>query len=306
MSSRPPVIELKNVSKTLGTKQVLKSVSLSVPPNSVFAFLGNNGEGKSTTIRIITGLISADSGIVNVLGKRLPNDSLVIRQSIGCIVDSPALYSQLSAEEFLSIGCLLKRLNKSEIDRALEVVSLKDSKLERIAHYSLGMKQRLALAFALLGKPQLLILDEPTNGLDPNGMREIRELIKQLPSAIDCTVFVSSHLLDEVEKMATHVALLKQGKVIYQNSLRALSESNRGNLTLEISCTKTVEKVLEPMKLSINNLTNNTLVIENIDKNRVATVNKVLMESGIDLLQSIYNKPSLEQWFLSENELQGQ
>lgn len=293
------VIELSNVKKKLGSNQVLEDVNLQVPKNSVFAFLGNNGEGKSTTIRILTGLIKADSGEVKVLGQCMPQESIEVRKNIGCIVDSPALYPQLNATEFLKIGCYLKKLNLKEIDSVLEIVDLKNAKLEKIAHYSLGMKQRLALAMALLGKPKLLILDEPTNGLDPHGMQEIRELIKAIPSRLGCTVFVSSHLLDEVEKMASHVALLSGGEVRSQAELKTITENQCGQLILEVDDNKHARQILVDNDLKPDISQDDRIIVNIEDKTRIAALNRKLVENDISLIQSIYKKPSLEEWFLS-------
>ena len=299
MLPKKNVIALKDVYKRLGSNSVLKGVNLEVPEKSVFAFLGNNGEGKSTTIRILTGLIKADEGEVSVLDLPMPEKSIAIRKQIGCIVDSLALYPQLNAREFLKIGCLLKQLPPTEIDSALEIVDMAKAKTEKIAHYSLGMKQRLALAMALLGKPKLLILDEPTNGLDPHGMQEIRELIKALPARLNCTVFVSSHLLDEVEKMASHVALLSGGVVKSQAELKAITENQSGKLILEVSDEARVQDILSSKGLKSILTADNQISVEIESKARIADINKSLIDKDILLYQSIYKKPSLEEWFLS-------
>jgi ABC-type Na+ transport system ATPase subunit NatA len=176
-----PVIELRNVSKRFGTHTVLERLDLAVPRHSVFGFLGNNGAGKSTTIRLVTGLLQADSGEVLVNGRDLRTHRTEVLQGIGCIVDGPALYPNLNAAEFLRIGCAIKRLPRAEIGRVLELVSLRDTGGTRIAHFSLGMKARLALAHALLGQPRLLVLDEPANGLDPHGILEMRARLRCPP-----------------------------------------------------------------------------------------------------------------------------
>jgi len=296
------VIRLRQVNKSFGKHHVLKDVDLSVPEGSVFAFLGNNGEGKSTTIRLLTGLLRADSGEVSVLGKNLAAHGMAIKSQLGCIVDSPTLYPQLTAAEFLSIGCTLKQLVKSEIDRVLKQVDMMQAKHRRIANYSLGMKQRLALAHALLGQPKLLILDEPTNGLDPHGMLEIRDLIKRLPSKTGCTVFVSSHMLDEVEKVASHVALLKGGRILCQSSLSQVIASQDGKLKLEVCDAKYAGQLLENHGYQMHIADNRNLVIQSIAKNDIRQVNKQLIASGIDLFQSVYHKPSLEEWFLQSTQ----
>ncbi|WP_196140357.1 ABC transporter ATP-binding protein [Aliikangiella sp. G2MR2-5] len=299
MNTASNVIELDSVTKALGGIKILKNLNLKVPDKSVFAFLGNNGEGKSTTIRILTGLIKADSGSVYVLGKRLPEQSIEIRRQLGCIVDSPALYPQLNGEEFLRIGCYLKKLGMREIDHVLDIVDLANARFNKIEHYSLGMKQRLALAMALLGKPRLLILDEPTNGLDPSGMQEIRELICSLPQKLGCSVFVSSHLLDEVEKMATHVAVLEGGNVLQQAELSNIVNQQTGQLRLEVSNSSNAQGILKSRSIEAYIQSENQIIIKDIESQDIAQINRYIIESGIELLQSIYSKPSLEDWFLT-------
>src|SRR5690606_13719808 len=174
-------IELQAVDKSYGPRRILKDLQLVVPERSVFAFLGNNGHGKSTTIRLLAGLAAPDRGSIRVLGQDIRQHRREVLAQMGCLIEAPSSYPNLTAREFLSIGACLKQLPRSEIDRALELVGLRPDRRQRIEHYSLGMRQRLALAHALLGRPRLLVLDEPTNGLDPDGIRDIRALLSGLP-----------------------------------------------------------------------------------------------------------------------------
>ena len=232
MLSQPSenALALNQISKTYAGKQVLSQLNLAVPYGSVYAFLGNNGEGKSTTIRVLTGLEAPDAGSVTICGDNLyaKRRSLLSRSArfvpdyrllhrLGGLIDAPSLYPNLTAAEFLSIGCGIKGLPVSEIDRVLAVVSLTDAAKRLIGQFSLGMKQRLAIAHTLLGDPKLLILDEPTNGLDPSGIRDIRQLLSELPASTGTTVFFSTHNLDEVEKMATRFAVLKDGRIRFES-----------------------------------------------------------------------------------------
>ena len=293
-----PVIELNKVSKRFGTHQVLNDLDLSVPEGSVFAFLGNNGAGKSTTIRLITGLLQADQGEVRVLGKNIRTDRMAILQQLGCIVDSPSLYPNLSASEFLRIGCAIKKLPLQEIDRVLEVVNLREAGQTRVAHYSLGMKQRLALAHALLGSPALLILDEPTNGLDPQGIHEIRHLLKNLPEIAACSIFISSHQLDEVEKMASHLALLKDGRIFCQTSVAQWLATQTGVLSVEIDDAERAITILQTLGYAVQKVDAQHITVTQIAARQADRLHTGLIQAGIRLFQSVYQKPSLEDWFL--------
>lgn len=296
------VIHLHKVNKSFGSHHVLKDLDLRVPKNSVFAFLGNNGEGKSTTIRLLTGLLRPDSGDIVIMGEHLKEQSVLIKNQLGCIVDSPSLYPQLTAKEFLTIGCKLKCLAKSEIDRVLALVDLQNAKYSQVVHFSLGMKQRLALAHALLGEPKLLILDEPTNGLDPHGMLEIRNLIKSLPSKLNCTVFVSSHMLDEVEKIASDVALLKNGQIQCQESLQDILAKQQGQLILDVSDISQAQKLLQENGHLASVDQDSRLTVNSICKDRIHHINKLIVESDLRLHQATYQQPSLEEWFLQSTQ----
>lgn len=298
------VIEVARVSKRLGGKVVLDALDLQVRKNAVFAFLGNNGAGKSTTIRIITGLLQPDSGQVNVLGRDLAGNKHDILRQLGCLVDSPSLYPNLTAPEFLQIACLLKQVPRPahEIGRVLELVQLQAGPGTRIAHYSLGMRQRLALAHALVGAPALLILDEPANGLDPQGIRDMRQLLAELPARSDCTVFVSSHQLDEVEKFATDLALLHEGKVMCQTPIREWLREQRGALTIEIGdCARALEVLQHfpyPLTHSAGSHGANTIALQEVPYHATAELHQHLIAAGVRLFQSVYQRPSLEEWFL--------
>ena len=293
-----PVIELRKVSKRFGGRTVLRELDLCVPPRSVFGFLGNNGAGKSTTIRLITGLLQADGGQVLVGGRDLRSHRIEILREIGCIVEAPALYPNLTAPEFLRIGCAIKRLPRREIGRVLELVKLADAGKTRIAHFSLGMKQRLALAHALLGQPRLLVLDEPTNGLDPHGILDMRTLLRALPEAGDCTVFVSSHQLDEVEKMATHVALLRDGVLASQGRVDALTALQAGVLDMEIGDAGHAAAVLAAHDYEVRLLDQRRLEVHRVERAQLDVVHAALVHAGVRLFQSTYRQPTLEQWFL--------
>lgn len=293
------VIEMAGVSKAFGKRQVLDQLNLSVPEHSLFAFLGNNGHGKSTTIKLITGLLRADQGDIRVLGLDIRKQRNEVLKQVGCLIDYPSLYPNLDAAEFLSIGCLIKGLPTLEIDRVLELVSMRDAKDVLIGKYSLGMKQRLALAHALLGKPKLLILDEPTNGLDPEGINDIRRLLIELPASSNCSIFFSSHQLDEVEKTASHLALLRNGRIEFQSAMGELAKQHEGILCLDVCDAVKAQVLLESLGFS-SEITGSHLVrVNRISRQHAGQVHASLIHGGLQLFESSYQKPSLEQWFLN-------
>lgn len=291
------VIELLRVNKNFGTQSVLKDLDLKVPANSIFAFLGNNGEGKSTAIRLIVGLLKADSGSIKVFGRDIALERRKILSRIGCIVDAPSAYPNLTAREFLKIGCVIKNLPMTEMDRVLDLVKLEVDKKRLISQFSLGMKQRLALAHALLGKPKLLLLDEPMNGLDPSGIQEIRQLMQRLPEQAQCTVFVSSHQLDEVEKVATHLALLKGGQLQFQSKLDDIYASQEGALCLHVDDADQASLVLSKHAFNTSKINARQLRVHSISQDLTHQVNACLIQANLRLHQAIFEKPSLEQWF---------
>jgi ABC-type multidrug transport system ATPase subunit len=294
------MIHMDAVCKSFGTHRVIDGLALAVPPQSIFAFLGNNGEGKSTLIRLATGLLRADSGDITVLGLDVRHERKAILRQIGAIVDAPSLYPNLTAAELLRIGCTIKGLPRTEIDRVLGLVSLEDARNRLAGTYSLGMKQRLAIAHALLGAPKLLILDEPTNGLDPEGIRDIRTLLQGLPASAGCTVFVSSHNLDEVAKIATDVALLKGGKIRFQAPIAQLHARQQGALALEVGDAAGAAHVLAGAAYTVEQTAPGQLRVTGVERRHADKVHALLVHAGVSLYQSVYHTPSLEQWFLEE------
>jgi ABC-type multidrug transport system ATPase subunit len=267
------VIELRQVVKRFGSRTVLAGLDLSVPRHSVFGFLGNNGAGKSTTIRLVTGLLQPDGGEVLVNGLDMRRHRLAVLRQTGCIVDAPALYPNLDAGDFLRIGCAIRRLPKREIGRVLELVGLGAAGRLRVAHYSLGMKARLALAHALLGQPRLL--------------------------DADCTVFVSSHQLDEVEKIATDVALLRDGKLASQGRVDVLTGMAAPVLEIEVGDAAPALAVLRARGYDARQGgDDNCVEVHRIERGAADAVHAALVHADVRLFQSRFRQPTLEQWFL--------
>ena len=218
------MIETKNLTKTYKEFIAVDHVSLHIKKGSIYGFLGPNGAGKSTTMKMFLGLTKPTSGSFQIDGMSYPKDRMRVLRKIGSFIESPAFYGNLSGEENLDIIRKILGLPKSSISDSLQIVGLYEHRKRLAKKYSLGMKQRLGLAGALLGHPPILILDEPTNGLDPAGIHEIRTLIRSLPHKYDCTILVSSHLLSEIELMADDIGILNHGRLLFEGTLSELKQ----------------------------------------------------------------------------------
>lgn len=227
---------------TIMTKQLTKQykdftavdkLSLHIKKNSIYGLIGPNGAGKSTTMKMLLGLTKPNSGEFSINGKKFPEDREEILKEVGSFIENPSFYPNLTGRENLKIIQRILGLEKQTIDEALELVDLSSFGDRLAKNYSLGMKQRLGIASALIGKPPILILDEPTNGLDPAGIHEIRALIQQLPALYDCTILLSSHLLSEVEQMATDVGVLNHGRLLFEGSLHDFQQQGEDMQQLE-------------------------------------------------------------------------
>lgn len=218
------IIETKNLTKSYVNFTAVSGINLHIPKGTVYGFLGPNGAGKSTTMKMFLGLTKPTSGSFVIDGKNYPQNRIAILKEIGSFIEAPAFYGNLSGEENLDIIRKILGLPKSAVSEVLELVGLTQYKNRLMKKYSLGMKQRLGLASALIGRPPILILDEPTNGLDPVGIHEIRTLIRSLPQRFGCTVLVSSHLLSEVELMADYIGILNHGHLLFEGTLTELKQ----------------------------------------------------------------------------------
>lgn len=216
------IIETHNLTKRYKDFTSVNHLNLHIQKGRIYGFLGPNGAGKSTTMKMLLGLTRPTSGSFHINGKSYPKDRMQILREIGSFIESPAYYGNLSGEENLEIIRQILNLPKSSVEEVLKLTNLYEFRKRPVSKYSLGMKQRLGLAGALIGKPPILILDEPTNGLDPSGIHEIRTLIRSLPEKYKCTVLVSSHLLSEIELMADDVGILNHGKLLFEGTLPEL------------------------------------------------------------------------------------
>lgn len=292
------IIEIKNLNFAFDkSKMILKNVNLKVPKGSIYGFLGSNGAGKSTTMRLIMGLFNDDQNSVKVFDTSVSDLYPEGLNKIGSLIDYPAFYDHLSGYDNLKIVCILRNLKESRIDEVLELVGLSDARNIKMKKYSLGMKQRLAIGLALISNPELLVLDEPVNGLDPNGMKEVRELLIKLNQEHGVTVFISSHLLLEIEKMVTHIGIISNGEIKFEGSKDDLNELYRFQKTrFSLKNAKSFESILaENYQVDFKNETDCEIVTNS--PNQIAEINKVLVTNGAEIYQ-ISPAGGLEEWFM--------
>lgn len=292
------VIETKQLTKTYGEQTVVNSVNIHVKQGQIYGLLGRNGAGKTTMMKMILGLTDITSGEVDVFGQNIKGREKRVYPRIGAIIETPGFYPNLTGTENLEIFAKLRgTAAPNAVKNALEIVGLpyRDKKL--FSKYSLGMKQRLGLAAALLGKPKLLLLDEPTNGLDPAGIQEMRELICSLPETLGITVLISSHLLSEIDQMASHVGIINQGALIFQDSLSVLHEHSRSKMLLHTSDDQTALQYLKHSGISCH-WQNGRIMLNTLEDNRIMQAVSLLVNSGIGILRLEEQQMSLEEIFL--------
>ena len=298
--SSPLPLEIKNLSRRFGAVQALRDVTLSVPEGSIYAFLGPNGAGKTTAIRCMLGLIRAHGGEVRIAGHDLRGKRTKALASVGAVVETPALFPNLTGRENLALTARVLGHDKMEIDRVLDVTDMSQAADRRVGQYSLGMRQRIGIARALLGRPRLLILDEPSNGLDPAGIRDMRGLIKALPERENTTVFMSSHLLSEVEQTATHVSLMRTGSTLFSGSLDELAALQPTTIRLKADPTAQAEQIARNAGFGVA-FDDETLVLTrdaDITVDRIAALNRALVGADIAVHELRLAKSGLEEIFL--------
>ncbi len=291
------IVTTQNLSKRYGSKYCVKDINLSVSEGDIFGFLGPNGAGKSTTLKMILGLMRPTDGNVKVFGKDFEGNRQLILSQTGSLIESPSYYAHLSGLENMRIVQRLRDIPEKNVSEALKIVRLENQKDKKVGQYSLGMKQRLGIAMALLSIPKLLILDEPTNGLDPAGIGEIRELIKSLPKRYGMTVLISSHLLSEIEQIATSVGIINDGNMMFQGNMDELKNKRHPNIII-----KTRNNLLAKELLSDKGFSpfyrEDSLVFGNLTDEQVIQVNRSLTAANIDVLRIEENKKNLESIFL--------
>ena len=292
------IIETHDLCKQYGNALRVAHLDLDVPEGSVYGFLGPNGAGKSTTLKMILGLVRPTAGDIRVLGKKMDGGNrLAVLRQVGSLIESPSYYGHLTGEENLRIVQTLRGVPEKNIREVLQIVRLDGQRGKRVAHYSLGMKQRLGLAAALLGYPRLLILDEPTNGLDPAGIQEMRELICSLPERFGMTVVVSSHLLSEIDQMADHVAIIREGELVFQDTLEALHGRSRHHLALRTTNNAVARDALREQSVPCQE-EEGYLILPILSDEMAAQLTRLLAQRHLGVIRLEERQKSLEDIFL--------
>ncbi|MEO5909701.1 MAG: ATP-binding cassette domain-containing protein [Pelobium sp.] len=290
------IISVNQLSYSFGEQKVLDHITLNVPKGSIYGFLGPNGSGKTTTIKLLLNLLKNNNTNIQLFGKELNSNREEILKGIGSLIEAPALYHHLSGFDNLKAKAIILGIDNQRIHDILKIVGLTDAAKKKAGKYSLGMKQRLGIGLALLSDPELLILDEPTNGLDPNGIIEIRNLIKKLSSEHQKTIFISSHLLAEVERIATHVGILYKGKLNFEGSIEELQSLKTADICIETNNNETAVDLLTVSHKVIS--LNNQLRVPFESQQQIAKINKTLVNNGFEVYSIYKEKKDLESIFL--------
>jgi ABC-2 type transport system ATP-binding protein len=293
------VLEVKDVYKHLGKSEIIKGISFSVKEGEIFGFLGPNGAGKTTTIRMMVGLIAANSGTITVVGHEIGSEREKALKNIGAVVENPELYTYLTGRQNLMQIAAIRRISKSDVEEVIQLVNLKDRIDDKVKKYSLGMKQRLGLAAALIAKPKLLILDEPTNGLDPTGIMDFRDIVKKAAKELKTAVFISSHMLSEVQQLCDTVAFINNGLIKSIESITG-GDIKQENDTVVV-LTEDVEKCENILKtLAFVHETRrdeNSIVVE-LDENSTPELIFSLAENKIRVMEVYKKHKGLEQRYM--------
>jgi ABC-type multidrug transport system ATPase subunit len=278
---------------------VLNNINLQVPEGSIYGFLGPNGAGKTTTLRLILGLLKKQQGDIAIFGKRFEENRVAILKKVGSLIENPSLYGHLTAYENLRLLQKVYQCQKENIQEVLDSVGLPNTGYKKTSQFSLGMKQRLGIAISLLHNPSLLILDEPTNGLDPNGMIEIRELLKKLNREKAITIIISSHLLSEIEKLVTHIGIINKGRLMFQGTLVELKDKQQQLLSIVLETndeTKTNQIIAE------NNITarfeNGRIILPKVSRQVISKINRELVNIGVEVYEIKTIENDLESIFM--------
>lgn len=293
------VLEVKSVKKTIGRKKIIKEINFIVKEGEIFGFLGPNGAGKTTTIRMLVGLIKPTEGEISICEKSVLKEKEKALKNVGAVVENPESYKYLSGRENLMQIARIRKVKKEEIDKLIELVGLKDRIDEKVSKYSLGMKQRLGLAAALIGNPKLLILDEPTNGLDPSGILDFREIVKKAAREKNMAVFISSHILSEVQNLCDRVAFINNGEIksIEDIKLHSINtdlesitinvEDNNSAIKIlgKINSVKSIKEEEDELKIIIKRGTNSSII-------------KELLLNGVEVKEFYQNRNELEQRYM--------
>jgi ABC-2 type transport system ATP-binding protein len=297
----PYVVETKQLTKRFGRQCAVAGLDLNIAKGEIYGFLGPNGAGKTTTIRMLLGLMKPTSGTIHIFGKDLRKERIDILRKVGSLVESPSYYPHLTAYENLEAWRKISGVAKTRIREVLDIVRLTDAAHKKVKHFSLGMKQRLGIAAALLNEPELLILDEPTNGLDPAGIIEIRELIRRLPAEYGMTVLISSHLLSEIDQIATTVGVLAKGRLIFQDSIEAMRRYAQTHVLIKADRGDRAWQCLLASGIRAD-WRDGRIVLADPSDERVAQAVRTLVRDGFAIYRVEEEKRALEDIFLQMTE----
>ena len=281
------------------TEQILTNINLDIPEGTIYGFLGQNGAGKTTTLKLLLGLLTNQEGEISIFNKPLKGNRIEILKQVGSLIESPAIYNHLTAKQNLEVVGTIFSTTKDRIEKVLSIIGLSNTGKKVAGEFSLGMKQRLALGISILNQPKLLILDEPTNGLDPNGIIEIRELLIKINKEEGITILISSHILTEIEKLVSHLSIINKGKLLYQGTIKELNElkQNGHDVIVETSDMHKTSLIMENMKISFREL-NGKLLFRFSSNKGIAELTKNLISSGVDVYEITKEKNNLENIFM--------
>ncbi len=291
------IVETKHLTKSFGKEKAVSNLEMKIPKGEIYGFLGPNGAGKTTTIRMLLGLMRPTSGSVQLFGKDMKNSRIEILKNVGSLVENPSYYPHLTARENLEASRKILNVPKKRIDEVLKQVRLHGVANKKVKGFSLGMKQRLGIAAAMLHQPELLILDEPTNGLDPSGIIEMRQLIQSLPEEYGMTVLISSHLLSEIDQMATRVGVVSKGKMIFQDSIETMRKFAQASIQVRVNDNEAAWRSLlaNGQKADIGE---ESVTLQAEDDEQVAGSIQYLVQQGFSIYRVQEEKRSLENIFL--------
>lgn len=291
------IVKTKNLTKKFGREIVVTGLDMEIRKGEIYGFLGPNGAGKTTTIRMLLGLMKPTYGNIKIFQQDLNKERIKILKNVGSLVEDPSYYPHLTARENLEALRKILGVKKSRIDEVLDIVQLTDVGNKRVKGYSLGMKQRLGIAASLLNNPKLLILDEPTNGLDPSGIIEIRNLIKRLASESGITIIISSHMLSEIDQLATKVGIISKGRLIFQDSIDVMRRYAKQTISLKVSNGQKAWNYLLSCGFKADFESDRILMTELTDINVAETI-RILVKEGFSIYRVEEEKRSLEDIFL--------
>lgn len=292
------VLKIKNVSKCFGKKKVIDNISFEVKQGEIFGFLGPNGAGKTTTIRMILGLMEFDSGEVKVNGYDVRKEFEKAMENIGAIVENPDLYKHMSGLDNLKLYARIRNISMQRINEVIELVELKDRAKDMVGKYSLGMKQRLGLALILLHKPKVLILDEPTNGLDPAGIKLLRDILKEIAHKEGVAVFVSSHILSEMQQMCDKIAIINDGKIIEIKDMATAESDPVEKVEIKVKNVEDATNIIKE-KFQIEPIIEKENIIITIATEKIPNVIKELAKADVEIKAVIPKENSIEEIFFN-------